>query len=89
LELFHLGRVRQVNYLNLDELIKACNINGVTNLVINKTDILRTCNAHKLIHGNELINLYNVDKLQEYVYEQIKATTDVEVVQWSANPYSI
>ena len=83
------GRVRQVNYLNLDELIKACNINGVTNLIINKTDILRACNAHKLIHGNKLINLYNVDKLQEYVYEWIKSSTDVEVVLWSANPYSI
>jgi len=35
------GRKRQVNWMNLDFLKKAININGVTHLVINKMDVLQ------------------------------------------------
>jgi len=34
------GRKRQVNWMNLDFLKKAININGVTHLVVNKMDVL-------------------------------------------------
>lgn len=34
------GRLRKVRFLNLDELIPAININGVTHVAINKIDIL-------------------------------------------------
>tara|TARA_R110002051_G_scaffold30008_2_gene69535 strand:+ start:15341 stop:16360 length:1020 start_codon:yes stop_codon:yes gene_type:complete len=35
------GRPRQCNWMNIDQLRKAININGVTHLIINKVDILR------------------------------------------------
>lgn len=38
------GRPRQCNWLNLDNLIKACKINNVTNLIISKMDILMELN---------------------------------------------
>lgn len=35
------GRPRQIDWLNLDEVITACQMNGVTKLIINKMDVLR------------------------------------------------
>ncbi len=43
------GRPRQVSWTNVDNLIKACNINGVTDLVINKMDILEKVNSLVLV----------------------------------------
>ena len=49
------GRPRQIGWTNLDDIIKACNINGVTHLVVNKVDVLEQVGTFKLIHkGVEL-----------------------------------
>lgn len=45
------GRPRQIAWTNLDDLIKACNINGVTHLVVNKVDVLEQVGTFKLIHN--------------------------------------
>jgi adenylosuccinate synthase len=34
------GRPRQIDWLNLDEVITACQMNGVTKLIVNKMDVL-------------------------------------------------
>jgi adenylosuccinate synthase len=34
------GRPRQIDWLNLDEVITACQMNGITKLIINKMDVL-------------------------------------------------
>lgn len=34
------GRQRQIDWLNLDEVITACQMNGVTKLIVNKMDVL-------------------------------------------------
>ena len=41
------GRLRQCNYLNLDTLIPAIKINGVTNIIINKVDVAEQLNIFK------------------------------------------
>jgi adenylosuccinate synthase len=43
------GRARQIGWTNIDNLIKACNINGVTHLVINKVDILEEIGSFTII----------------------------------------
>ena len=45
------GRPRQIGWTNVDDLIKACNINGVTHLVINKVDILEQIGNFTIIIG--------------------------------------
>jgi adenylosuccinate synthase len=35
------GRKRQCNWMNWDNLVKAINMNGVTDIVLNKMDVLR------------------------------------------------
>ena len=42
------GRKRIVNWLNLNKLIEAINISGVTKLIINKCDILEQINTYKV-----------------------------------------
>ena len=55
------GRLRKVNWLNLDKLIDAINLSGTTHLVISKIDILQKINIFKLIFNNEIktFNSYN------------------------------
>jgi len=48
------GRRRKVNWLNLDKLIEAIQISGVTDLVISKVDILQEVNLYKFIYQNSL-----------------------------------
>lgn len=48
------GRMRQVNYLNLDKLVQAIKINGVTVLVLNKIDILEQIGCFKFIQEGHL-----------------------------------
>ncbi len=45
------GRRRKVRFLDLDELIKAVNVNGVTHLIINKMDVLDTVNLLPIAHN--------------------------------------
>lgn len=46
------GRVRQVNWLNLDTLRKSIRINGITHLVLNKVDILREVGSWRTLDGD-------------------------------------
>ena len=39
------GRARQVNFLDLDKLVRSARINGVTHLVVNKLDVLDQVNT--------------------------------------------
>jgi hypothetical protein len=34
------GRPRQIDWLNINEVITACQMNGVTKLIVNKMDVL-------------------------------------------------
>ena len=42
------GRARQCNWLNLKDLKMAIDVNGVTDLIVNKVDILRQVNKWNL-----------------------------------------
>lgn len=49
------GRKRQCNYLNLDLLQKASRINGVTDLIVNKMDVLQALSHYAIIRDEETI----------------------------------
>lgn len=61
------GRIRQCNYLNIDNLIKSININCVSRLIINKMDILQQVNCWKVIYHDEIIDLLTEDAFKEYL----------------------
>jgi len=54
------GRPRQIGWTNLDDVIKAANINGVTHMVVNKVDVLEKVGTFKVIHKGQEVNF--VDK---------------------------
>ena len=55
------GRPRQCNWLNIDLLKRAAKINGVTNLVINKMDVLREVNTWTIRDDSGTIENINDD----------------------------
>ena len=50
------GRKRQISWTNLDDIIKAIRINGVTNLIVNKIDVLESVGKMKLIYKGQEIS---------------------------------
>lgn len=65
------GRPRQCNWLNLDELIKAININGVTHIVLNKTDVLEDVKQWKLYHRDEVLTFKDGSRMYAYINENL------------------
>jgi adenylosuccinate synthase len=52
------GRPRQIDWLNLDEVITACQMNGVTKLIINKMDVLRQVDSAWNYYKNNMLISY-------------------------------
>lgn len=84
------GRRRQVNYLNLDTLLKAIHINGVTHLIINKIDILDQLKHWSLIHKNKICNFENSLNFRNYIRNIIVSEyKHIHDIKFSENPYDI
>lgn len=82
------GRPRKVNWLNLDNVIKAIRINGVTDLIINKGDVLQEVNAFGIVREN-VVQKFNT-------YEEFKSCVETTLydhvsrfVTWSFSPNEI
>jgi adenylosuccinate synthase len=84
------GRPRQVDYLDLDQLVKAARINGVTDLIINKTDILQEVNCWKLYKDGNLLDFQQEDRFIEFIKQHIlMRCQDIEDVLFSYSPDDI
>ena len=84
------GRKRQCNYLNLDDLKIALQVNNANICIINKVDILNEVNVFKLYHQNELVSFDNLDAMKEFITREIKNTLpDIILTIYSGSPYEI
>ena len=84
------GRPRQINWLNIDDLIKAANINGVTDLIINKLDVLQTVNEFKLINTGNIMTFDNSDEFIRYINDIIKYNCEsINNIHFSITPFDI
>jgi len=84
------GRKRQVDWLNVNDLIKACNINGVTELIINKLDILEDAGALKFYYDGVLKDAMDIKYFQDLVEMYIlQNCPSVMGVKFSVTPYAI
>jgi len=73
------GRPRQVNWLDIDKLNQAIQINGVTNLIINKLDVLESAGVYKFYKNGEIITCKTSEGFQARLLEEItKAELPVE-----------
>ena len=84
------GRMRQIDWLNLDLLIKAININGVTTLIFNKLDVLETVGTFNLFYQDKLVNFENSESFTNYIQDTIKNHCDtIKEFIFSTTPYEI
>ena len=68
------GRKRQIAWNNLDDIIKAARINGVTHLVVNKIDVLEKVGVFKIYHEGIERSLVSKEFYQIYFTNVIKQT---------------
>lgn len=94
------GRRRQVNYLDLDFILKSCLINGVTDLIINKVDVLKMCekeyqdsNPWCVLIDNftdsRLYNLGSERKWKEFVIKFFRENIPDIELNFSESPHHI
>jgi adenylosuccinate synthase len=84
------GRKRKVRWLNLDEVIKAININGVNELIINKLDIMDKVGVFKMVRNGNLFHCENMERFKSEVENTIYThTTSVQRIIWSMTPNGI
>ena len=84
------GRKRQVNWIDMDDLIKASNINGVTNMIINKIDVLEQVGEYKSIYGGEIVTHQNREDMEEYIKNIVyKNCVTVQDLMFSVSPFDI
>jgi adenylosuccinate synthase len=84
------GRKRQVRWLDLDGVIKAININGVTDLIINKADVLEQVGVFKYTHEGTTYEYTRLIEFQTYVEAVIKRNVDtIPNITWSMTPNGI
>lgn len=83
------GRKRQVDWLDLDELLKATKINGVTDVILNKLDILQQVNDFRFYQDGDLKYLNQIS-FQFFIQELLKNTCQtVKTVKFSTTPNNI
>jgi adenylosuccinate synthase len=67
------GRPRQIDWLNIQEVITACQMNGVTKLIINKMDVLRQVNsAWNYYENGMLISCADEDTFISNILKEVK-----------------
>jgi hypothetical protein len=69
----------------MKELVKAININGVTKIVFNKTDILRQAGVWKLYGTDGVLREFkNEIDMKRFVYENLPDA--IREIKFSNNP---
>jgi len=83
------GRPRQCNWLDWDNLEKAININGVSDLVFNKVDILEQIKTWKIRENNEIHEFNSQEHMKDWIVGKLTAFSDRPRVYFSGNPNGI
>ena len=79
------GRKRQCNWMDLDNLMKAIRMNGVTDLVFNKMDVLREIGEWKLYDKQKVVEFDEEEKLKRWLTSRVSLTSQVSNVYFSGN----
>jgi len=85
------GRPRKVNWLNMERVIQAININGVTDIIINKADVLEDVGIFGVtdLAGN-LTTYTDLNDFTSFVKNTINDNVDIMPhITWSFSPNSI
>ena len=84
------GRKRQVNWIDMDDLIRASNINGVTTMIINKIDVLEKLGQFNSIVGGSVVSHQSRNEMEKFIQDVIyKNCPTVSEITFSVSPYDI
>jgi len=85
------GRKRQVRWLDMDGVLQAININGVTDLIINKIDILDQLEKYSLIYKSKKIVFTSSTAFRQEVENILDLNTHIPInsIKWSTSPNNI
>jgi adenylosuccinate synthase len=84
------GRPRKVNWLSLSNVIQAANINGVTDLIINKADVLKDVDVFEYDYHGHHITLETLDDYIETINHVLEGECEsLQTIKWSMTPNGI
>lgn len=84
------GRPRKVNWLNLDRVIQAIHINGATDVIINKADVLKQVDNFTFEYNNSTIVHETLEAFTNNVNILLNAECDsIHHIKWSMTPNGI
>ena len=84
------GRLRKVNFLNINKLIQALYYSGTTELIISKIDILEEVNIFKYIYNNEICSFDSIELMIESIIKLINESNNyVSNILLSRSPKEI
>ncbi|MBI96045.1 hypothetical protein CL656_02765 [bacterium] len=80
------NRMRKVNWLNIDKLIKSINISGTTDVVISKIDVLDKLKKFKVIYEKKIKSFDSLEDMKDFINNILnKSCSNVEKVIYSNN----
>ena len=85
------GRMRKVNYLNVNKLIKSIKISGVTDLIVSKVDILEKLSIYKYYYNEKLLCFNNLQDMINGIEEVLnkECSEYLKEIIYSNNPEKI
>lgn len=90
------GRARQCNWLDLNNLKMAAQINGATHIIVNKMDILEQGGVFKLYDEDGVLRQFPnseqfISYVENFLYDDVNNTSTslIEQVVWSRSPNGI
>jgi len=84
------GRSRQIDFLDLDFLVKSARINGVTHLIVNKVDVLEEVDCWKVKFKNKLNDLKDKKEFTQFINHHMAHEVDsIKTIFLSESPEDI
>jgi len=68
------GRRRQCNWMNMQTLERAINMNGVTHIVFNKVDVLRAVGEWAVIDNRKVVKFKTEKAMSDFIVKRLKSS---------------
>jgi len=81
--------LEKIQELGGEFVVKAANINGVTDLIINKADILDKVGVFKYVYRGTTHSVSTLDEFRAQINDILYEATDIEEIIWSMTPNGI
>lgn len=83
------GRKRQCNWLNLNDLARAIEVQGVTTLIFNKVDIVEQVGHYVVIRDGKQHEFENINEMKKYIETYLYEMEFKCTIMYSSSPYDL